>query len=316
MTKIDEVNGIGAFFYPFLVLVSENKPGKHSQELQAPTTPRRRVVKLIHQIPTGEKILISDDGFVGVFDTDKKSARHLLNTIFATAITYGIGSEILTSFDICKFVYDRVHGSILIGYSNGPSERTMFAFQRDDPREKLFHHWRVYKSRTGYHPDVIKKIFNTVSDYIKNPTIRQDLILLLEGYTLYYREAYRGAYLYGWMLVETFLSKFWEEYVKSLKRSQNDKVSLMDNRSWTSYHHIEMFSALEKMSPVVRNLLHALRKKRNHLVHEKMDPDKEEAFECLNLAAIMNMNILRNPSEPFSRVEKEIKLIEKWGLDR
>lgn len=320
MRKTEELNGIGAFFYPFPVVVTKNsRVNRFSEELQEPPSPGKRVVRLIHQIPTGEKILISDDGFVGVFTSDKEPARELLNTIFATATTYGIGSEILTSQDVCYFVYDNSENTIFISNSQGPSERTMFSFQRDDPRGERFLHWQEFKHRKGYDPELVKKIFDTVSDYIKNPNIRQDLILLLEGYTLHYREAYRGAYFYGWMLVETFLLKLWEEYVKSSQRSQNDKNSLLDNRSWTSYHHIEMFSALGKMNSVVRNLLHALRKKRNNLVHEKMDPDNEESFGCLRLAAVMNLNRLRNPHQPFSGVEKDIgviPLIQKWGLNK
>ena len=310
----DELNGTGAFFYPFLVVVTENSHlNVLSEELQEPPRPRTRVVRLIHKIPTGEKILITDDGFVGVFNTNKESARYLLNTIFATGVTFGIGSEILTSQDICYFTYDDTQKYILISNSHGPSERTMFAFQRDEAKGEPFYQWQEFKARAGYHPEMIKKILDTVSDYINNPSIRQDLLLLLEGYTLYYRESYRGAYLYGWMLIETFLTKLWEEYVQSLPRSNNDKDSLMDNRSWTSYHHIEMFTALGKMDSLVRNLLHALRRKRNNLVHEKRDPDKDEAFWCLRLAATIILNKLRTPSEPFSKVNDN-KLIEYWDL--
>jgi hypothetical protein len=32
-----------------------------------------------------------------------------------------------------------------------------------------------------------------------------DLILLFDGFTLYYKGAYTTAYLYGWMMIETFI---------------------------------------------------------------------------------------------------------------
>jgi hypothetical protein len=78
--------------------------------------------------------------------------------------------------------------------------------------------------------------------------------------------------------LKTFLGKIWEDYVDTLKRANSEKDALKDSRSWTTYHHIEMLSMIFKMKPVVRSLLHKLRKKRNRIVHEKEWTTQDESY--------------------------------------
>jgi hypothetical protein len=62
--------------------------------------------------------------------------------------------------------------------------------------------------------DVIRMLersydYLTVEDAKRN--VYEDLLLALEGYTLYYREAFKGAYLYGWMIIETVIDQIWKD---------------------------------------------------------------------------------------------------------
>ena len=101
------------------------------------------------------------------------------------------------------------------------------------------------------------------------------------------------------MIVETFLARLWDEYVDSLERTKNDKDALKDFRSWTSYHYIEMFSVLGKITGETRDILNSSRKKRNQVVHERREVDKQEAYDCLNMARKILRNRIETPDKPF-----------------
>ena len=94
----------------------------------------------------------------------------------------------------------------------GPSERNMFSFQRDDSSK--LGKWRSAHRKVTSIQD-IKKILTKSYQYLaikdSKKNVYEDLLLALEGYSLYYGEAYKGAYIYGWMIVETVLDYIWKE---------------------------------------------------------------------------------------------------------
>lgn len=130
-----------------------------------------------------------------------------------------------------------------------------------------------------------------------------------EGYTLHYKGAFNGAFLYGWMIIETFLAKLWIEYVNLMTdRIPDGKDALRDFRSWTGYHHIEIFYTVGQLTPIVRNLLNKLRKVRNDIIHKRRDVALEESWVCLRVAMVLLLNRLRNPDSHFKDIEN-IKLL-------
>ncbi len=215
--------------------------------------------------------------------------------------------------DICHFKWFPNLKVLHIDEYHIPSERTMFSLLRDDPNSKQYRDWK-YHPRTPLKIDVCKQILDRAFEYTTKPELHDYLILILEGYTLFTKNSYKGTFLYGWMIIETFLAKLWKEYVDSLAgRSKNDKAALKDFRSWTSYHHIEMFSALGKMEDTtVRNLFNQLRKNRNSITHSREDVEEREAVGCLRVSRTILLNRLRNQS-PFLDLEKN-ELVELWKL--
>jgi hypothetical protein len=131
------------------------------------------------------------------------------------------------------------------------------------------------------------------------PNLHNDLMLLFEGYTLYYKDAFVGSFLYGWMIVETFLARLWDEYVDSLDRTRKDKDALKDFRSWTSYHYIEMLPVLDfggskPITAETRDILN-----RSRFVHEKKEVDRQEAYDSLDMARKILRNRIEKPDNPF-----------------
>ena len=142
-----------------------------------------------------------------------------------------------------------------------------------------------------------------------------DIMLALEGYTLYYTEAFRGAYVYGWMIIEAVIDQIWKEYVTTLKISSDDKKKLKESSQWTAHHQIEILFALKKIDLTNRNFLTKLRKKRNDVIHDKEAVEPHEAFGCLRLAIVMTLNRMKGNADIFHDPRGD-SLVDMWNCRR
>jgi hypothetical protein len=276
---------------------------------------RTRQMVVEYKNRSGTPVIISDDGFVGVFIKSRQEALSFLNTIFATMVTYGVQGEAVQDSDLCGFQWESNSGLIRITEYDILSMRVRFSLTRDDRNSNQFSSWENHP-RTRLTPDRWKEILERAYDYTMKPDLHNDLILAYEGYTLLLAGAFKGAYLYGWMIIENFLSKLWETYVKSLEgRSSDENKTLTDNKSWTSYLDIEMLSIVGKIKiPKVRKLFNNMRKLRNEVVHNRKDISIEEARGCLRASVIILLNRLRN-QDPFLDLEKN-DLVEAFKLPK
>jgi hypothetical protein len=137
----------------------------------------------------------------------------------------------------------------------------------------------------------------------------------LDGYTLYFRHAFNGAYVYGWMILETVIDRIWKEYVTTLKISSDDKKKDKESSQWTTQHYIEILFALTKINLIERNLLTKLRKKRNDVMHNRKIVHHDEAFWCLRLAAVTSLNRMLGNANIFHDPD-ENPLVEVWNCDK
>jgi hypothetical protein len=219
--------------------------------------------------------------------------------------------------DLCKFQLTNNNNYIQLEQIGGPSERNYFFFMRDSDSE--LNKWRIYDTRHVTSINDVKKVLDRSNDYLatedRNGDLYQDLLLVLEGYSLYYREAFSGAYLYGWMIIETVVDHIWKEYVNTLKISSKDKQKLRESSQWTSQHYIEVLFALKKITLIERNLLTKLRKKRNDVMHNKKTVTNDEAFWCLRLAAVTTLNRMSGNANIFHDPGGN-PLVKMWNCDR
>jgi len=105
--------GFGASFFSDPITVGNNPSSGKLQDLDnpafQPSTPalyeyersdgtrlaifageeswRNRNIVYEHNFPDGKKVVISDDGFIGMLELEEKKAKSFLNTIFAAAST-------------------------------------------------------------------------------------------------------------------------------------------------------------------------------------------------------------------------------------
>ena len=165
----------------------------------------------------------------------------------------------------------------------------------------------------------IKKVLDRSYHYLTTKDSKEnlynDLLLGLEGYSLFYRDAFKAAYLYGWMVIETVIDRIWKEYVTALKISSDDKKNLKYSSQWTVHHKTEVLFASKSIDPRHRDLLKGLRKKRNDIVHEKQTVSPEEAFRCLRLATVTTLNRMLGNTDIFHD-PKETQLVKMWDRNR
>jgi hypothetical protein len=201
--------------------------------------------------------MVTDDGFVCVFNENEEQVIRILNTIFASARLFlDIPLDIVRKTELCNFEWVPAKEQVrFVGYVL--VERNVFYLQRDEKNEN-FEKWQSSPRTAVSQEDIIKTI--RFAYWIpQNKDLHTDLLLLFDGFTLFNKGAYTASYLYSWMMIETFLSKIWKEYIDSSDRSGKDKGALKDHNRWTTFHHIEMLSAINMMPGTVRDIINKLR---------------------------------------------------------
>lgn len=288
------LKGFGAFCVPFITISDTNTTLTPSKQIDGKWI--RNVIFTIDF--TNYSFLVTDDGFFGVIGLSKEESLKVLNTIFASSILeLEFNAKVATSRDLLELDYNSSDKKIFIEHMN-TTQRNVISFERDTPGVE-------HRINTI---DRTKIAINTAKDWISsgnryvNTEFTDDLLLLAEGFTLLLDQAYRAAFLYSWMLIETFIDKLWQEYAKSLERSSDERKDLFSHRNWFIYHQIEVFSFLGKMSNNSRYMLTKLRKKRNEVIHAKKEISKDEAIKCFVVAKMILLN-RSEQKEPFEGIE-------------
>ena len=300
----EPLHGKGAFFYIEPVTIHSSNALLERPPQGIPLEVRREICIITYVNHMGQ-IIVTDDGFVGLFlrEEQDQQAIEFLNTIFASArLLWGIEGYIVRLWERCNFEWIPNSRYISIT-SRAIVERNIFSLQRDGD-DQAFENWKTIPRRL-ITPTMMEQTIQFADDVLSNQDIHMDLILLFDGFTLYYKGAYTAAYLYGWMMIETFVGKIWDNYIESINRSRKDKDTLKDNNRWTTYHHIEMLSMVNKMNDGARDLLHKLRRKRNSIVHDRREVNETDASNCLFIADRILRNRFNNPDTPFVNIREE-----------
>lgn len=293
----EPVNGLGAFVFPFITVADSDTTLK-----ELPPTKNQnwvRKIALNYEVPSF-RVLVTDDGFIGIASEDTETVRKYLNLVCARLlIDLIVRARIIIERDLCKFSWKSEDDVIEITQMK-PTPRNHIAFERD--LASTAHKLNLFE-RKLVTPTDMKELLMTAYSYNENPELANDLILIEEGWTLLYNESPRASFLYSWMLIEGFIEKIWDQYIDTLDRSSKDKDELKSSRNWTAYHHIEILSLIGKMNKEARDLITTLRKKRNNIIHEKEKVSNEVASICLATA----LRIILNPLEgkdPFWSIGK------------
>ncbi len=278
------IEGHGAFCFPFITIHESTK------ELSKPPISNahefRRKIKVNYELPSF-KILVSDDGFFGVLSINKEAAKKILNIIFATLLVdKKMGAEQISDDDLIPFRWEENTDEISFDQLL-PTQRNHIALERDS--DETFHRLKFFV-RNLINEEEVKPLLKVSYEFSKNSELSDDLILLAEGWSLYSAKSFNAAYLYSWMLIEAFLDRLWRSYITTIDRTSDERENLKSHRNWSVYHHIEVFSFIDKMNSKTRKLLTHLRRKRNEIIHDRHEATNGDVLNCLETA----YRIIRN----------------------
>jgi hypothetical protein len=130
--------GFGAFLYPPAIIRDEGS--RHHDELIPTIEPMKRLIVCNHQVKGDFRVLISEDGFIGLLTEDDKKTVDYLNVLFSTLITKFHSAKYITMHDLVSFSWD---GKDFIKFKmkNPFSLRTIFELQRDN--KGTFSDWKL-----------------------------------------------------------------------------------------------------------------------------------------------------------------------------
>lgn len=286
-------HGFGAFCVPFVTISDTTAVLKPTKQIDG---------KWIRDVVTISsfsdcKILVTDDGFFGVIGMSKLESLKMLNLIFANSLfTMDFLAKVASNLDLIEFEHNS-EKTLTMGHMK-TTQRNVISFERDTSGASH----RVNRiNRTQIKIETTKQWVDGGHDLSKTNFVN-DVLLLAEGFTFVLDEQYRAAFLYCWMLIETFVDELWQDYAKSLERTSNEKKDLFSHRNWFVYHQIEVFSFIGKMNKSSRDILTTLRKKRNEVIHAKQEITEKEAIDCLVVAQKIIENRI-NGKEPFYNIE-------------
>ena len=99
-----DFDGLGAFFYPSILSITEKEKIKN-QDSEVSKTAGYGIRKIVldYTLENNTRVVVTDDGFVGIFKNKITDTLDILNMIFATGITFGVGSAYARKKDLCKF---------------------------------------------------------------------------------------------------------------------------------------------------------------------------------------------------------------------
>lgn len=283
--------GFGAFCFPFITIGDE--PKKIAETHQADGNWIRDILFRV-ELPN-KTILVTDDGMIGILTTERSEALRFLNIVFATAIVENIHlPRLATDLDLFPIIVDNEKNQIKIATLK-TTGRNVISVERDTPGQSH----RVNLVDRQFIPiNKAKEWIHASNHNFTRTEFVDDLLLLADGFSLFLDHSYQASFLFGWMLVETFLDRIWDNYVKTLDRKGDERDNLKNTRNWSAYHHIEVFSMNGRISNNLRETLVKLRKTRNEIIHARKPISREDAGECCLLALDIISNQIHG-KDPF-----------------
>ncbi len=286
-------SGFGAYFYPF---INVGTTSLGTSLTVAGINKWIRSIALSHKIGK-MKILISDDGFVGIISSKQKTEQYL-NVLFSASLFFELQSRMITTKDLCSIEWDEKETTFSILTMNPGALRNHIAFDRDGVKTitRLADNFPRSNVTIEKMKEILDKSYEVFSSKFK-----EEMVLIGNCWALSFDDSPKASFLYSWMLIEIFLKRIWFTHVDSLSISNSQKEKM---KSFQSFDIINELTTTNKIGITASKVLHCLRKKRNKIVHDiaKVNISKKQAKRCTDIATKIFWNLYYN-QKPFSSIK-------------
>ncbi len=282
-----KIKGYGTFFYPPVWIgdIPERTFIQKVNRMQFPFPS-----KLFDLTFNGMKVIVNSDGFIGIENESKEQATEILNTIFGMSVLYdetcfAVREHELADINIDPNSLAITSTSIIIS-----SQRTRMLLEESFSSPFMSHR------RNNIVEDKIKEIIRKTEKINTNKDLTEQLIFLLEGYTHFKNSEFSQSFIINWLIIEKYLFKLWEEFIKEKRISGERKNKLLKNTNqWGADVVLETLNLNDKIDDNNYNLLNELKGKRNGFVHRRLFIDKPTSKILLDLC----FKIVRNNVSQF-----------------
>jgi len=237
---------------------------------------------------SGRKIIIKNDGYLGIAINDKIDGQLEEKELYETI---GISNFLFSVFTINGIKIKSVQGSEFVYTTFLPEKKILNESYRDYSKSKELQEFRYKtvdleefkKNRRIIPLEKLIKIVNQANNLINNEKIVDSLNLLIHSYTNLTNGEINQSFILSWTIIEQYLNYKWDSLLKSKQVSSNRQKKLK-GRDYTASVKTEILNLFDCVKDDEYILLNSLRKKRNDFMHELMNIPNEIAQESLNLA--------------------------------
>jgi len=269
---IKTLDGYGTYFYP-PIWVGEIPKLSFIEKVHKRSIFSEKIIDIYYK---GKILIIENDGFICVGESNKKEAITILNEIMASAVFVGTPAFMINEVELSKVKIDLKDKTIIQKITTINSMRTKLGNQWD---QNPFTDRTLFLSKKK-----LVDLFKASELLTSDEDLKNFLLFYLESFTHIQNYLYSQSFLISWLIVERYLSLLWEKEVVEKVENNKRKKKLKNSVRWSSDYIIESLNFLGVISNDNYKKLMKLKKKRNRIVHNGEGCTKEEAENCLDIS--------------------------------
>ncbi|MCV0366332.1 MAG: hypothetical protein K5798_03575 [Nitrosopumilus sp.] len=256
--------GFGTYFLPPIVVGDIPKPSV-TDRLHGVTRGRISTWDKKEFTVTFKKtsVIIRNDGFIGVYTSNKILAIDILNTIMATSEMENLTSVAVRENDLVEIDYDKETQNI-----------TGYTYDQNIERNSSISSTDTMVSADAREVDQSKmeQIMEKASIVFEDHDFSIDIRNYVEMLSHLKDSEYPQAFLKGWAVIEHYVLQKWNHETRTLSKN-NSKYPTVDSmlkdlKTVLSSNHYNIFMSLKKV--------------RNEHLHKNQSITKKQAQNCLD----------------------------------
>lgn len=267
------------FFCPPFIIGPIPKP-QGFKEILSDVHLRRYEERVVTSRIGGFQVSVHKDWQIIVTADKKDHATRILNAIFAVSALRGTPSFAVREFEIGEAKLEP--DDLTIRESSIPmgSARTLLFEERWPFRQPSIFSYR----RKEVSEKQIFDFIETAERILKHRDKTEQLHLWLETYTHFRNSEFPESFVVGWIIVERFLSRIWEDFLRDKGVYGERESKLTSPGQWSIDYVIETLNLSGTVTDDQYKLFMDLKGKRNSFVHRGRSIRREDAENCLELA--------------------------------
>lgn len=211
-------------------------------------------------------------GFIGIQTNSEKKATQILNTIFGVSLILGFDSLSVRESELSYAKMNSKSKSIGgFSWQNSDTKR---------PNPYSSHGLR----KTAIPIDSMKEIIDITENVLRNDTLNDSILFLLESYTHLHDSEYSPSFIFSWFIIEKRISQLFDEMLSEKDVTRERKNKFENHGIWSSDTKIEVLNFCGKITDEEHKPISKYNKMRNKFVHQNNRIDKDESIKLFELS--------------------------------